>query len=113
MYTAFVKQAVIPTPEPAPVTGEGDIYCRGLCQWKTKRAERNVYAEILLMQAQAYKRCSVLTGQQLIMSTLRFIKDFIGNSGFKQHKRGPVCERSKLVSRNIYNVLPGEATTGE
>ena len=88
MYTAFVKQAVTPTPEPAPVTGETTYIAEDFANGR-----QNEQAGTFTLKS-SYAGTGIQTlfssdGTTIDNEYVKGYKDFIGNSGSSSTKGDP------------------------
>ena len=88
MYTAFVKQAVIPTPEPAPVTGEVTYIAEDFVNGR-----QNEQSGTFTLKS-SYAGTGIQTlfssdGTTIDNEYVKGYKDFIGNSGSSSTKGDP------------------------
>ena len=88
MYTAFVKQAVIPTPEPAPVTGEMTYIAEDFVNGR-----QNEQSGTFTLKS-SYAGTGIQTlfssdGTTIDNEYVKGYKDFIGNSGSSSTKGDP------------------------
>ena len=88
MYTAFVKQAVIPTPEPAPVTGEVTYIAEDFVNGR-----QNEQSGTFTLKS-SYAGTGIQTlfssdGTTIDNEYVKVYKDFIGNSGSSSTKGDP------------------------
>ena len=88
MYTAFVKQAVIPTPEPAPVTGEVTYIAEDFANGR-----QNEQSGTFTLKS-SYAGTGIQTlfssdGTTIDNEYVKVYKDFIGNSGSSSTKGDP------------------------
>ena len=88
MYTAFVKQAVTPTPEPAPVTGEVTYIAEDFANGR-----QNEQSGTFTLKS-SYAGTGIQTlfssdGTTIDNEYVKGYKDFIGNSGSSSTKGDP------------------------
>ena len=88
MYTAFVKQAVTPTPEPAPVTGEVTYIAEDFANGR-----QNEQSGTFTLKS-SYAGTGIQTlfssdGTTIDNEYVKVYKDFIGNSGSSSTKGDP------------------------